>query len=371
MVYMGLISGTSMDGIDAALVDFDDKQPKLIGTLHSPYPKQLQNDLLNIISTDPAISQVAKADHQVGLAFADSATKLLKKFNLQKTQCLAIGSHGQNIYHEPDSDFPTTIQIGDPNIIAEKTGITTVADFRRRDMAAGGQGAPLAPAFHEQVFREENADKVILNIGGISNVTFLSGDRDKQTTGFDCGPGNALMDSWIYKNENKTFDKNGDWAASGKINEELLKEFLNDPYFLKQPPKSTGREHFNLEWLEVILKNHAALNAVDVQATLCELTAQICAKDIFGRGPNTKEVLVCGGGAHNQYLMVRLANVLSKNLSDCKLDTTAAYGIEPDWVEAMAFAWMAKQTMEDSPANLPGVTGANHPVILGGIYKAD
>lgn len=366
MIYIGLISGTSMDGIDAALVDLKSDKPNLIGSLHTPYKDDLKKELTDLITIDAPISLVARADQRVGLAFAESANNLLKKFSVKKADCLAIGSHGQNILHQPDAEFSTSIQIGDPNIISELTGITTVADFRRRDMAAGGQGAPLAPAFHEMMFRKTNHDTVVLNIGGISNITILSGNPDQSTKGFDCGPGNTLMDSWSLKNQHKAFDENGDWGATGAINQALLADLLSDPYFQKQPPKSTGREYFNLPWLETRLAKYSSLPVNDIQATLCELTALSCGQAIKTFAPAAEEILVCGGGVHNIALMTRLAAALP----NCDIKSTSVYGIDPDWVEAMAFAWFAKQTMENRPSNLPGVTGASHPVILGGVYKA-
>ncbi|MFV1993234.1 MAG: anhydro-N-acetylmuramic acid kinase [Acidiferrobacterales bacterium] len=366
MIYIGLMSGTSMDGIDAVLVDFKSDKPELIASLHTSYENSLKKELSQLITTDAPISLVARADHRVGLAFAESVNNLLKKCSVNKEDCAAIGSHGQNIFHQPDTEFPVSIQIGDPNIITEQTGITTVADFRRRDMAAGGQGAPLAPAFHEMMFRKKNHDTVVLNLGGISNITILSGNPDQATTGFDCGPGNTLMDSWSLKNQHKAFDENGDWAARGVINQALLTDLLNDPYFQKQPPKSTGREYFNLPWLEARLSKYSSLKAIDIQATLCELTALCCGQAIKTFAPDVEEVLVCGGGVHNAALMARLAAALP----DCHVKLTSTYGVDPDWVEAIAFAWMAKQTLENKPSGLPGVTGASHPVILGGVYKA-
>ena len=368
MIYIGLMSGTSMDGIDAVLVDFKSGKPELIGSLHTSYDNSLKKELSKLITTDAPISLVARADHRVGLAFAESVNNLLKKFSVNEKDCAAIGSHGQNIFHQPDTEFPTSIQIGDPNIIAEQTGITTVADFRRRDMSAGGQGAPLAPAFHEMMFRKKNSDhgSVILNVGGISNITILSSNPDQPTTGFDCGPGNTLMDSWSLKNQHKAFDDNGDWGARGSINQALLTDLLSDPYFHKQPPKSTGREYFNLPWLEARLSKYSSLNAKDIQATLCELTALCCGQAINTFAPAAVEVLVCGGGVHNAALMARLAAALP----NCDIKPTSTYGVDPDWVEAIAFAWLARQTLTEKPGNLPDVTGARHPVILGGVYKA-
>jgi len=368
MFYLGLISGTSMDGIDSVLVDFSKQKPDVIGKLFKPYSAALKKEIFQLVTSDPALSRVANADYKVGLAFSECALELLEQSSVKKEACLAIGSHGQNIYHHPSPDSPTSIQIGDPNVIAEKTGITTVADFRRRDIAAGGQGAPLAPAFHEFFFLKKNCPRVILNIGGISNITVLPGDPKTKTIGFDCGPGNTLMDIWSMQHLGKEYDESGTWAASGKVNTSLLAEFLADDYFLTAPPKSTGREHFNSQWLKKILKNHPSVNTVDVQSTLCELTATCCVNAIQDYAGDTREIIVCGGGVHNAALLARLDLLLK--LPGCTIKTTADYGIDPDIVEAIAFAWLAKQTIENLPSNLPAVTGASHPVILGGVYKS-
>ncbi|HET8705381.1 MAG TPA: anhydro-N-acetylmuramic acid kinase, partial [Pseudomonadales bacterium] len=277
-----------------------------------------------------------------------------------------IGSHGHTLRHRPLLDAPFSWQIGDPNVIAERTGITTVADFRRRDVAAGGQGAPLVPAFHAHVFGDEDFDRVVLNIGGIANVTILP-DRKSQrpVRGFDTGPGNALLNDWTERHLGKSFDDNGNWARSGVVCDELLSELLKDTYFTKPVPKSCGREQFNLNWLEERLFHFPQLRACDVQATLVELTAATVALAIKAQASDARDLFVCGGGAHNAYLMERIAA-----LSGLDAQKTEMLGVPADWVEAMAFAWLAWQTLERRTGNLPSVTGASRPVILGAIYPA-
>jgi anhydro-N-acetylmuramic acid kinase len=254
------------------------------------------------------------------------------------------------------------VQIGDANTIAQLTGITTVADFRRRDMAVGGQGAPLVPAFHSALYRQCGVNRVILNIGGIANISILPGDESLPVSGFDTGPGNMLMDSWCQSRKNLPYDEQGQWAASGSVSGALLDTLTADPYFRLQPPKSTGREYFNLGWLLPQLPSGIAEN--DVQATLTELTAITIAAAIHEHSPQTEDVTVCGGGAYNTYLMQRLA----ANLSGIRLQSSADTGVEPRWIEAMAFAWLAQQTLNHLPGNLPAVTGASEAVILGAIY---
>jgi anhydro-N-acetylmuramic acid kinase len=287
---------------------------------------------------------------------------LLAEAGCQPAEIIAIGSHGQTIRHIPEGEYRTSFQIGDPNLIAELTGITTVADFRRRDMAAGGQGAPLVPAFHNQVFRASGINRVILNIGGIANITILPGDEEDPVSGFDTGPGNGLMDAWIFKHQGKQFDLNGEWAASGRVRPDLMDQMLADPYFSQAAPKSTGKEYFHLDWLKKHLPKKA--KAEDIQASLCELTAMTISQAIQQTAPATDEIYVCGGGAHNPHLIQRL-NELHKPVN---VTSTSELGLSPDWVEATCFAWLAKQTLHQQAANLPSVTGARHNVVLGGIY---
>lgn len=273
--YIGIISGTSMDAVDAVLVDYSTLPGKIIETYSEPMPEDLRKDLLQLVSSQPfTFPFLGKLDVQVGKLFAQTAKKLIRKSKLEKHNIIAIGSHGQTVWHQPDGENPFTIQIGDPNIIAEETGITTVADFRRRDVAVGGQGAPFVPVFHETLFRTTKEDRVVLNLGGIANISVLSKSLDHPIVGFDTGPANTLSDLWIQRHLNKSFDVNGNWAASGSVNDELLNTMLKDTYFDRKLPKSTGREYFNLAWIDKHLQDFDSnLNPEDVQATLIELTA--------------------------------------------------------------------------------------------------
>jgi len=365
-IYLGLMSGTSLDGIDAALVQFPQHSTELIATHCHPWPKALQQKLLGL--TTPGgneIDRMGGLDILVADEFALAAQQLLLKANISASAVTAIGSHGQTIRHRPEATPPFTLQIGDPNRIAERTKITTVADFRRRDMAAGGEGAPLVPAFHNALFHSSKEHRCILNIGGIANITLLPSQDGADIIGFDTGPGNCLLDSWSSRHIHAPFDAHGKWAATGEAHPALLKSMLADSYFDRPPPKSTGREYFNLAWLERLLMQHPELPPKDIQATLTALTAQSIANAIKTAGADYQQVLVCGGGVHNQTLMKQLQHALP----ECCIESTHNYGADPDWVEAIAFAWLAQQTMLGLFGNLPSVTGAHHPVILGGIYQ--
>lgn len=368
-LYIGLMSGTSMDGIDAALVEFNQNQFQLINTHSHSIPPELKTKLetLALNESGANLDLLGEVDAMLGNIFADAVNALLNKSNTQVNTVKAIGSHGQTIRHRTDIKHPFTLQIADANRIAEKTGITTIADFRRRDIAAGGEGAPLAPAFHNAVFRDEKSNRGILNIGGISNITFLPANKNQTCIGFDTGPGNTLMDAWIKKHLQKNFDQNGEWASSAKPDEALVTHLMQDPFIHKLPPKSTGREHYNLPWLEDQLKQFKHLSNDVIQSSLCEFTVQSILHSIENYLPEKiNSLIVCGGGAHNQYLMKQFKN----NLSSIEVATTDDYGLPADWVEAVAFAWLAKQTMENKPGNLIEVTGANKPVVLGAIYPA-
>lgn len=368
--YLGLMSGTSADAVDLVIVDFADNKVNLIGshTLSLSHNIRQQIHALAIPDHDE-IDRLGKLDQQLGELFADSLKQLLNKYQLRSDQIIAIGSHGQTIRHRPPGTLahPFTLQIGDPNIIAERTGITTIADFRRRDMAAGGQGAPLVPAFHQAIFHSSAIDRVVVNIGGMANITWLPASGS--TLGFDTGPGNVLMDAWALKNLGKAYDANGDWAASGTANTNLLTRLLAHPFLQQISPKSTGREVFNLDWLDIELAQtpiSTVISAVDIQATLLALTAHSIAKDIHQLTRSNCEVFVCGGGAYNLKLMRELATLLP----NAKVASTADLGIAPEWIEAMAFAWLARQTMTRKNGNLSAVTGAKREVILGGVYFA-
>lgn len=364
--YLGLMSGTSADAVDLVIVDFANHNINLTAK-HSVSLSPSIRQQIHALATpsDNEIDRLGELDQQLGEVFADSIKQLINKSQMNPSQVIAIGSHGQTIRHRPPGSIthPFTLQIGDPNIIAERTGITTVADFRRRDMAASGQGAPLVPAFHQAVFHSSAIDRVVVNIGGMANITWLP--KSGKTLGFDTGPGNVLMDAWVLKNLGKAYDANGDWAASGTADKDLLARLLTHPFLQQTAPKSTGREAFNLTWLEAELTNLQVVPA-DVQATLLALTAESIAKDIKQLTSTSCEVFVCGGGAYNLKLMAELQT----HLPQAKLASTAVFGIAPEWVEAMAFAWLAKQTMERKNGNLSAVTGAKREVILGGVYFA-
>ena len=364
-LYIGLMSGTSLDGIDAVLSRFNHDQPEVLEVHYQPLETELRHKIKTLIQPgENEINRLMALDVELGDYFAEAANQLLTKSGIKKEQVRAIGSHGQTIRHFPATEYPTTLQIADPNIIAEKTGITTVADFRRRDMAAGGQGAPLVPAFHAEVFRSKKLNRVILNLGGIANITILAADPVMPVKGFDTGPASTLMNHWSQQQQNNTFDDKGSWAGSGTINNDFLTALLADDYFKLQPPKSTGTEYFNPGWLTARLSEFPFLAAEDVQATLCEFTAVSITNDIQKYAADTHEIYVCGGGVHNNYLLQRI----QQHLQGIPVQSTAKLGINPDYVEAITFAWLAKKTLEHKPGNLPDVTGAQHEVILGGIY---
>ncbi len=360
--YVGLMSGTSMDGIDAVLVDFSGNQPEVVSTHSQPWPDTVLDELHAARKLkDSELNHLDALDKTIGEHFAAATNQLLQKVGIDSTEVLAIGSHGQTIRHRPDAEQPFSLQIGNAKVIAKQTGIQVVSDFRTADIQAGGQGAPLAPAFHADFFRSQNEDRAVLNIGGIANLTFLPADANQPVTGFDTGPGNTLMDSWMKKTKNLPYDKKGVLAASGKFDENLLASLLSDPFFKKSPPKSTGFEEFNLNWLDAHMKTK--LTEQDVQATLCELTAASIGETVKNYASSTKRLFVCGGGVHNQYLMARLKH----HLNNCSIKSTEVLHIHPDWVEAIAFAWLARRTLNNLPGNLPSVTGARESVVLGSI----
>ncbi|WP_410677909.1 anhydro-N-acetylmuramic acid kinase [Avibacterium paragallinarum] len=369
--YLGVMSGTSLDGVDLALMDFSLQPAQLVATDFVPMPQNLRENLTALCQQGQGtLQQIGELDQQLGLLYADSINQFLTKHSLSSTQIQAVGCHGQTIWHAPQGQFPFTWQIGDANVIAAKTGITTVADFRRKDMAYGGQGAPLVPAFHQGIFADPTRITVVLNIGGISNISVLA--PNQPVIGYDTGVGNALMDSWIAKHQGKPYDKNGEWAKTGQSNAALLQALLADPYFSLPVPKSTGRERFNLAWLEKILAKQTALFPLapqDVQATLAEFTAQCTARELAGVAQSDlpRLLLVCGGGARNPVIMAHLQRLLP----EWQLATTTDYGLDADYLEAAAFAWLAYRRMENLPSNEPSVTGASRAVSLGVIYPKD
>ncbi len=362
--YIGLMSGTSLDGVDAALITCAAHGGyHLENTAYQPFDTALRTQLL-ALSQQPAIDDLETAA-LVGIHLAQCYAKivhqLLSDADLAPTHIQGIGCHGQTVRHRPEQGF--SIQLGNPALLAELTGITVVADFRSRDIAAGGQGAPLVPAFHQDYFSQPPANRVIVNIGGISNITYLTATGGA-TIGFDCGPGNLLLDAWTTRHLHKPYDQDGAWAAQGKVIPELLSTLQTLPFFHHPPPKSTGRETFNLEWLDRSLERN--YTAVNVQATLLQLTADVFSDAIHDYCPQTQEAYLCGGGAHNSALRQALAALLP----GISLALTDERGIAVDWVEAFAFAWLARQTLHHAPGNLPAVTGARHHCILGAIYLA-
>lgn len=357
------MSGTSMDGIDAVLVSFENDKIQVIDSCASIFPEEVKTALFHLLKNALSLKETGELDHRLALCYADAVNNLLRKTGVDAKQIEAIGCHGQTVFHLPKTSFPFTIQLGDGNLLAAKTGICTVADFRRMDMAYGGEGAPLVPAFHQAYFYDDCEKRVILNLGGIANITILS-STDENVLGFDTGPANCLMDSWIQQIMGEIYDKDGVWAASGKVNDALLCEMLKEPYFSHAVPKSTGRELFNLKWLNKFLENTPNVKDEDIQATLLELTAVSVAQSIKKYAPKTEAVYVCGGGAYNKYLLKRL----SFNLENVKIATTNELGICSQQVEAIAFAWLAMRRVKKLPGNLPSVTGASRKVLLGTIY---
>lgn len=364
--YIGIMSGTSLDGVDIALMDFNQRPPKLLASHCFSMPENLRQQLTALLKNgEIGLQQLGELDHQLGLLYANSVQRFLAQNQMTADSIQAIGCHGQTIWHSPQGQYPFTMQIGDANLISVLTGITTIADFRRKDMAHGGQGAPLSPAFHQALFAQPDRITVVLNIGGISNISCLI--PEQEVIGYDTGVGNALMDSWIEQHLGVPFDQDGEWAKSGSVHQDLLKDLLDEPFFQQLPPKSTGRELFNLAWLNKKLKKHTALSAQDVQATLLEFTVQCTVQELVKlANPNHLPclLLVCGGGAKNRQLMARLQACLPQ----WHVATTTEHGLSVDYVEAAAFAWLAYQRINHLPSNLPSVTGAKSAVSLGVIY---
>jgi len=360
--YIGVMSGTSLDGLDIALIE-QNAAISLIATHYIPMPAALRAELLSLCASGPdEIARSAIAQQSWVTFAAQGIHALLEQQNLKPENIRAIGSHGQTIRHEPARGF--TVQIGNPALLTELTGITVVSDFRSRDVAAGGQGAPLVPAFHEALFGETTGHRAVLNVGGFSNLSLI--ETGKPVSGFDCGPGNVLLDAWIHDQRGEHFDRDGQWAATGKVQPQLLNALLSDPFFATKGPKSTGREVFNLRWLQQHLGALPAFVPQDVQATLLELTCLTIVESLQSAQPQTETLLICGGGAHNGTLMKRLAALLPST----QVSSTAVYGVDPDWVEAMAFAWLAHCCLEGIAANRPSVTGARGLRVLGAIYPA-
>ncbi|MCW7539920.1 anhydro-N-acetylmuramic acid kinase [Aquabacterium sp. A7-Y] len=367
-LYIGLMSGTSLDGVDGVLADFGDPALpiQVLDHVALPFEADFRAQLLSLNSPgDNELHRAALAANRLAQAYAEVVQRLLQQTRRAATEIAAIGAHGQTVRHRPleFDGHGYTLQLHNPSLLAELSGIAVVSDFRSRDVAAGGQGAPLVPAFHRAVFGKPQAAVAALNIGGISNLTLLA--PDGLTLGFDCGPGNALMDLWCARHLGRNYDAGGAWAAQGRVQPELLAALLAEPWLQAVPPKSTGRDLFNAAWLEQRLARHPA-EPVDVQATLCEFTAAACAQHLQAHAPTTRELIVCGGGALNTHLMRRLA----ASLPGVAVVDSSHCGLPPLQVEAAAFAWLARQRLSLEPGNLPGVTGARGPRVLGGWYAA-
>lgn len=361
--YIGLLSGTSVDGVDAVLCGIGETSFSLDAASTTPYPEPLKRriDAL-ILRPEVALAELGGLDRTVGEFFAECALALLREAGVEPGRVQAIGHHGQTVFHRPQPPEPFTLQIGDPNIVAARTGIPTVGDLRRLDVALGGQGAPLVPAFHAWRFAADDEPRTVVNIGGIANLTVLVPNR--AVTGFDTGPGNTLLDRWIERVRGEPFDRNGAFSAAGAVDPALLERLLDEPYLRLPPPKSTGRELFNAAWLDARLDAAPGVAPQDVQATLAEFTARTIVDAVRARAPECRRLLVCGGGAHNADLMARL-----HRLSGLPVETTAAYGVPPDWVEGAAFAWLAWARLNGHFGNVPTVTGAARPALLGGVYS--
>lgn len=366
-LYIGVMSGTSLDGIDIALVGFDNKGMTLKAADTYPFDTRLRQDLLSLIESGRChLQQLGQLDMALGHAYSDAIKQLLAETRTQASDIEAIGCHGQTVYHAPEAAFPFSMQIGNAHVIAEKTGIDTIADFRQRDMILGGQGAPLVPAFHQALFHSDKHNRVVANIGGISNITILPADG-MTVSGFDTGPGNVLLDQWYQQHHKDLYDENGQWARNGDVDEAFLQLLMADPFLQQPAPKSTGREYFNLNWLsQKLIELDKPIKARNVQTTLLSMTAKSISQAILDYAANTDEVFVCGGGAHNEELMQSLRN----ELPGIQVKTTSALGLAPDWVEACAFAWLARQFKQGQAGNLPAVTGADRPAILGALYSS-
>ena len=364
--YIGLMSGTSVDAIDAVLMDFSQSNTHIVSSYSQPISTSLRSDINSLIATRQQPKKFENLDRQFVEASCTAVTQLLKRSPIDAKQVTAIGSHGQTVFHDPKGIPAVSIQIGDAQTIADCTRVPTVGNFRQADIDAGGQGAPIACAYHAEVLQSSIEERVILNLGGIANITKLPKDDDEPIIGFDTGPANTLMDAWTQKHMGTPFDQDGSWAQSGKVNSQLLRQMLKDNYFTSLPPKSTGREHFNLEWLQHQLDTFCiAVSPEDIQATLLALTTFSIADSINSWCPQSKKILICGGGSENKFLVKQLENTLEKTT----LEQTSKHGVPSKWMETMAFAWLAKQNQQLNPGNIPSVTGADKKVVLGYIFK--
>ena len=361
-VFIGALSGTSMDAIDIVAVDLSVKHPILLAHANYPIAKELATHAKRMQSDACRLTEYAQLDRTFGKLFADCINDFIVRQKIPSEAIAAIGLHGQTILHDTRRGSPLTLQIADPNVVAYQTGLTVVADFRRADIAAGGQGAPLAPALHAQLFAEADKMQAVVNIGGIANITVL--DRAQVVVGFDIGPGNCLMDVWCRKHNDQDYDYDGRWAAAYVPDMELLEVMLKDPFFVKAPPKSTCTSYFSLDWLNGYIKKRVSPSPGDVAATLAEFTAITIADALKTYITENDEVLVCGGGVHNKHLMARLRRHTQMNIM-----SAADKGVDPDWVEGILFAWLAKQRIENRSGIIPSLTGAREATLSGAIYR--
>ena len=372
-MFVGVMTGTSVDGLDIAAIEVDlDEKIEFIASETTAFPIDLRENLLALSKAEAtSISSYGKLDAALGKFIGNSVNSFLRRFGIDPKDVRAIGSHGQTIRHQPPGthgkdEQSFTLQIGDPNQIAHITKVITIADFRRMDIAAGGQGAPLVPLFHQKILKKQSSDTALVNIGGIANITYI----EKVLHGYDIGPGNCLVDAWCQRNLNKPYDDQGHWARTGKLNDQLLKRLLNEPYFSVQPPKSTGKELFNLDWLKKKTTEYhlERMKSQDVQRTLLELTAVTISKSLKN-APNVSNVIVCGGGRSNEFLMERISSLLDlEDKGGYVLDASERWGIDGDSLEASAFAWLAFRRLNNLVGAVPSVTGAKKPSILGAIY---
>jgi len=365
-LYIGLMSGTSADGVDAVLAAFGDR-PRLLGHRYRPFPETLHARIRALARPgDDHLDALGELDGLLAEIHAETVLDLLAGEGLPTARISALGCHGQTLRHRPGSTPPFSLQAGDPNRLALRTGIRTVADFRRKDIAAGGQGAPLVPPFHAYCFRTPREDRAVLNLGGIANLTLLPADPGRTISGFDTGPANTLLDAWCRRHRHTPYDPGGAWGAAGRIRHELLDAWVADPWFARPPPKSTGPEWFNLDWIQK-RTDLTGIPPEDVQASLAALTAVSVARALTTHFPEAQRLLVCGGGVHNAAVMAGLREALP----GLEVTSTAHFGLPPSWIEAAAFAWLARERLAGRPGNLPEVTGASRPVVLGAIYEPD
>ena len=366
-LYVGAITGTSIDGLDIALLSVTKHETTIVSGATYDFPSDLQSALTTLAQeTHVDLSTLGETDAALGVFIGEAVLRFLREQDVEKDSVRAVGSHGQTIQHEPSLQHAFSMQIGDPNRIAEVTGMDVIADLRSRDLAAGGQGAPLVPVFHDALFPQRTRNLVVLNVGGISNVTVLPAERDAAVRGFDTGPGNALMDTWANAAFDKAYDKNGAMSASGDVNDSLLAKLLDDPWLRQKPPKSTGKEKFNMQYVEAALAKVPALSSEDVAATLCQFTAVTVADAVHAWCMPTSDVVVCGGGRHNQDLMARFA----RELPSVSVSTSEDRGIDGDLIEAAAFGYLAHLHLVRKPGNVEQVTGAAGPRVLGSLYPA-